>query len=109
MNKILENIINELNPVHDFDNIKFYNHKHVQKVKKSAKRIGMNLYFFGTLVKPVTRGGIVGGSLGVLVSTILGDSPKYGFFIGSIAGAYLDFQQYTLRGLYHYIQKETDP
>jgi len=63
MNKVLEKIANEINPLHDFDNIKFYNHIDKTSLSEKAKSQWKNLFFFTTLIKPLTRGTIMGGLL----------------------------------------------
>ena len=109
MNKILENIVTELNPMHDFDNIKFHNHVNTDSLVEKAKAQLKNLSFFLTLVKPLARGGVIGGTVGAIGNYIAGNSPGEGFAYGAVIGAYLDFQQYMFRGLYYYVKEQFNP
>jgi len=58
------------------------------------------------LVKPLARGGVIGGTIGTIGGWISGNSPCEGFICGSIIGGYLDFQQYMIRGLCNYFREQ---
>ena len=109
MNRILENIVTELNWAHDFDNIRFYNHVNTDSLAEKAKAQLKNSAFFLTLVKPLARGGVIGGTIGTIGSLISGNSPGEGFVYGAVIGGYLDAQQYIFRGLYYYFKEQFNP
>ncbi len=106
MNKPLESVVTELNPVHDFYNIKFYKSANTNSLAEGAKVLTKNLSFFATLVKPLARGGVIGGTIGMIGSSISGNSLCEGFICGSLIGGCLDFQQYMIRGTYHYFRAQ---
>ena len=109
MNRVLEEIMTELNPLHDFDNIRFHNHVNTDSLAGKAKAQLKNLSFLLTSVKPFARGGVVGGIVGAFGNYIAGNSPGDGFVNGAFIGASLDFEQYMLRGLYYYAKKQFNP
>ena len=109
MNKILENIVIELDPRHDFDNIRFFNHVKTDSLAEKAIAQLKNSIFFLTLVKPLVRSGVVGGSLGALGNYIAGNSPVEGFEYGAVIGGYLDAKIYMIRGIYYYFKEQKNP
>ena len=106
MGKLLETIVIEINPLHDFDDIRFYNHMNTTSLAKKAKAQLKNLYFFLTLAKPLVRGCVIGGTIGTIGSLTSGNSPGEGVAHGVVIGGYLDFWQYMARGLYHYAREQ---
>ena len=63
MNKMLEELVREFNPLHDFDNIRFYNHYETTLLADKVQAQAKNAAFFLTLVKPLGRGAVVFGAL----------------------------------------------
>jgi hypothetical protein len=106
MSKSLEKISRELNPIHDFDNIRFYNHVNVTSPQEKLRAQIKNLRFFLTLIKPIARGGIIGGMLGAAVNYFRGDSLLNGLDTGAWLGLTIDYSQYALRGLFRYIKAQ---
>ena len=84
MNKHLENIVNELNPLKDFNNSQFCN---------------KNYFPFLTIPKPFARGSIIGSTIGTLIGLYAGNSVQEGFNEGMLIGAYLDISQYLVRSI----------
>jgi hypothetical protein len=105
----LEDIAREFNPIHDFDNVRFHNHINTDSLAEKARAQLHNLTFFPTLVKPLARGSIIGGIAGV-AGAYLSDNTLYsGFMVGVNIVAYLDVQQYLMRGFYHYLKAQINP
>ena len=106
MNKLLTEIVRELNPVHDFDNIKFYDSRKIDSLDKMLRAQARNILFFVKSVKPLARGYAIGGVLGFISTSITDYSMSDGFSHGAALGAYLDLQQYIYRGLSHYVKEQ---
>lgn len=106
MNKLLEDLITGMNPLHDFDKIKFYNLSDTKTLIETWEVTKKNYTFLLTLPKPIIRGSVVGGIVGILGSYIVGDSIKESYFFGTVIGMTIDFKQYTLRGIYHYFKAQ---
>lgn len=95
MKKLLENIIKELNPKHDFDFMKLWNNPFNN----------LTQFIILNLIKPFGRGALIGSSLGVLGSFVFNYNLDFGFKDGAYYGAVIDSQQYYFRGAYHYLKK----
>lgn len=104
MNKLLEQIVRHANPLHDFDNIKFYSIMKTRSWEERAELQVKNLAFLPTIVKPIVRGAIIGSALEAIGSYILEDASIRGFGYAAAAGASIDYGQYTTRAAWNYFK-----
>ncbi|MBP7708705.1 hypothetical protein KA107_03390 [Candidatus Pacearchaeota archaeon] len=105
-NSTLDALAKEFNPLRDFENIQFYKHVGDRSLEEKMHAQLKNLSFFLTLVKPITRGSIIGATVGAIAS--LADSSSMGenVYNATVLFALLDCKQYMLRGMYHYLKKQ---
>jgi len=97
LNKQLETILNELNPVHDLDNVNLNmprNDSHRDNVKQHKKQM---LFFVANHVKHLARGALYGGVLGGLLDMADPSSSGANFSMGVHLGACVDVLQYIIR------------
>ena len=104
MNKMLQTLVNELNPLRDFNDIKFYNHLDIDSLEEKWEAQKKNLSFFPELAKPIVRGGFVGGVIGLMSGLMLNYSLGDTIYSGAVVGALFDFQQFGIRGVCHYLK-----
>lgn len=102
----IDSVIKEINPANDY---KMMNKSLKQlgildPFKKSPLMLPLRLY---NLTKPLIRGGIVGASVGTLVSLLSGNNIKTGALCGALIGAALDSIQYVPRFVYHYLKSSS--
>lgn len=105
----LEKIIRELDPWYDFEKIEFHSLFQARDSKELFGSALKPIAFLTTYYKPILRGGFVGGIVGALVSGPTGDPvPESSAYVG-ISYAMMDVFQYSVRGIYHFIdaQKST--
>lgn len=112
MNRTLENLIRELNFMHDFDNIRFYrvpeelaNWNQEKAQEYFQTNIDNNLKLLLNSIKHFARGGVIGSAVGFLIGIIVG-SPKDYFKYGLIFGVAIDCSQYMFRAIYHHYHRE---
>ena len=101
MVRILERIVKELNPAHDYDEIGFHNMS-TGNPELDTEGFIKNLPYLITLAKPFVRGGSIGAGLGLLISKITGASAGESMFWGGFIGAKIDVLWYIVRGVKQY-------
>lgn len=108
MSKILETIVHEFDYRHDFDDIKIYRNIGRESLDETREYTLKNMRSFLTLVKPIGRGLVVGGVVGLIYS--LFSDVQFGECLesGAVLGLYLDFNIYAYRYLFRYIKKQFD-
>ncbi len=104
MSKLLEQLINEFNPRHDFDYFNFVRYQDSSPPQETISDIFHNLSFALYIPKHITRGAIIGGAAGAVVALISKTNIREGIFLGATAGGVLDIGQYLLRVLYNCIK-----
>lgn len=107
MNSKLEALLEQLNPLNDFDHIRFYNVKTHSNEK--LKTFGKNLSFFPTVIKPFIRGHLVGAAVGTLASIAAGKDLEIGAIYGALITGQIDIHQYLIRGAYYYMKEQFFP
>ncbi len=107
MNKLLEEVLRELNPIHDLDNVRFYSTKNIEllSVAEVVELKLRNLAYIPRAVKPFARGALIGGALDAIAYYVQGESPAWGFTAGALIGGHLDATQYMLRANYKFLKQ----
>jgi hypothetical protein len=93
---MLETLLREFNPMHDFDSIRYENPLNERTDTERLRVACMNALYVIGIVKPLIRGAVVGGTLGL----VLGREPDY-MGVAAVAGSSIDFFQYAIRNCYH--------
>jgi hypothetical protein len=57
-----------------------------------------------SMIKPSTRGVLIGGLAGGVANYLAGESPQKGMEIGAIYGGFIDFFQYNIRSDIEYFK-----
>ncbi|GEM_PF-4305567 len=109
MKRILETIVTELNPAHDFDKVGFDSGRNATSSDELVRAQMKNFLFFLGLPKSIVRGGIIIGTAVALGGLVFGYSPIAGFAYGAATGAGLDATLYLTKGVYHYAREQFFP
>jgi hypothetical protein len=102
MNKGLERIVYELNPLNDMKNIHLENGYKSLDIWENTKAELRNASKFFLAIKPVARGAMIGGIIGSAISYINATPLIEGLAQGSQAGAFIDYAQFAWRMTFKY-------
>lgn len=114
MGKVLEAVVRELSPLHDFDRFKFLSLSEIGKGEDGGVRIRLALSNFKFLLwypKHIIRGALYGAALAGMFEMLQGDLESYdelyrALAVGGRLGYELDTAQYMIRGAYLLLKRD---